>query len=158
MMKLGMCPINTRDENVGFTMERRNTVQRGMVLDAVRKLQNHPTADDVYTVIHQENPKVGKGTVYRNLNILSEAHEIRRVEISGGADRFDHTLCEHYHVLCVKCNALFDVDMEALPDLKKSIRDAHGVQFLDYDILFKGICPDCQDKEDMMSTPQKIIM
>jgi len=28
--------------------------------------------------------------------------------------------------------------------LREKIRDTHGFEFLDYDIVFKGICSDCQ--------------
>ena len=126
---------------------RRNTIQRGMVLDAVRSLKDHSTADNVYSFIIKEHPTIGKGTVYRNLNILAEEGEIKRVEIPDGPDRFDHTLKEHYHVKCVKCNRLFDVDIEVIPDIKSFINDTHGIMFLDYDILFKGICPDCQENK-----------
>lgn len=125
-------------------MERRNTIQREMVLNAVRSLKNHPTADEVYALIIKKHPTIGKGTVYRNLNILAEEKEIRKLEIPDGPFRFDHILKEHYHVKCVTCSKVFDVDLDGLPDLKKCIHDTHGIQFLEYDILFKGICPICK--------------
>lgn len=128
-------------------MERRNTIQREMVLNAVKALRNHPTAEEVFFKIFEEHPSIGKGTVYRNLNILAEEGTIRRVEVPEGPDHFDHTLKEHYHVRCVKCNKVFDVDMDAVADLKQCIHDAHGIKFLDYDILFKGICSNCQKEE-----------
>lgn len=126
-------------------MERRNTIQREMVYNAVISLSNHATADEVYALIIKDHPSIGKGTVYRNLNILAEEGAIRKVDIPDGPYRFDHTLDEHYHVKCVKCGKLFDVDMEVLPDLEKCIHDTHGIQFLDYDILFRGICSDCRN-------------
>lgn len=129
-------------------MERRNTVQREIVLDAVRRLRGHVTAEEVYSLIHREHPSIGKGTVYRNLNILAETGEARRVEIPNGPDRYDHTLVEHYHVRCVRCNEVFDVDMDVLPNLKECIHDNHGMKFLAYDILFKGVCYTCQKKEE----------
>lgn len=125
-------------------MERRNTIQREMVLNAVRSLRSHVTADEVYTFIVKEHPNIGKGTVYRNLNILAEEKEIKKVEVPEGPTRFDHTLQEHYHVKCVRCGKVSDVEMEALPDLWEKIRDTKGIQYLEYDVIFKGICPDCQ--------------
>ena len=127
-------------------MERRHTIQKELVLNAVRSLRSHVTAEEVYKHIIKKHPSVGKGTVYRNLNVLSDEGEILKVEIPNGSDRFDFTLDEHYHVKCVGCGNVFDVDMEALPDLKKQIHDTHGIKFLGYDILFKGICMECQKK------------
>ncbi len=126
-------------------MERRNTIQRECVLNAVRTLRNHATAEDVYTLVTKEHPSIGKGTVYRNLNILVQEGEITKVEVPGGPDRFDHTLGEHYHVKCVKCNGISDVEIDEIPDLNTCISDTHGIRLLGYDILFKGICPACQE-------------
>lgn len=125
-------------------MDRRNTIQKDLVFNAVTSLKNHPTADEVYAWIIREYPSVGKGTVYRNLNILSEEGKIRKIEIPDGSDCFDHTLTAHYHVKCIKCHRIFDVDMDVLPDLRNQIHDTHGFDFLDYDILFKGICQNCK--------------
>ena len=98
-------------------------------------------------VTRQEHPGIGKGTVYRNLGILSEEGSIRRVEVPNGPDRFDFTLRNHYHGRCVRCGEVFDVDIDEMPGLIERIRDPHGMQFLSYDIMFKAICPACQMKE-----------
>lgn len=37
------------------------------------------------------------------------------------------------------------MDMDELTNLKEKIHDTHGMEFLDYDILFKGICPACKE-------------
>lgn len=127
-------------------MDRRNTVQKELVLEKVREMRSHVTADDVYAQIHNAHPSISKGTVYRNLSLLADEGEIRRVEIPDGPDRFDFTLEDHYHVRCVKCGEVFDVDMDAITDISSRIKDTHGMKFLDYDILFKGVCPACQNK------------
>lgn len=128
-------------------MERRNTIQKDLVLRTVQELKRHLTADEVYEFIKKEHPTIGRGTVYRNLKILVEEGAIRKVEVPDGSDRFDFTLKDHYHVKCVKCGDIFDVDMEQLPNLKAKIRDTHGMEFLGYDIFFKGICPACRATE-----------
>lgn len=126
-------------------MLRRNTVQKDLVLHTVRNLRSHVTAQQVYEVIVKDHPSVGMGTVYRNLNILAQEGQIKKIPIPDGADCFDFTLDEHYHVRCIKCNKVADVDMEAI-NLKGNIRDNKGFSFLDYEILFNGICSDCQDQ------------
>ena len=126
-------------------MTTRNTIQRLLVYEAVNKLQCHATADEVYNSIVKEHPNISRATVYRNLNLLSETGEIRKIEIPGGADRFDHRCHDHCHVKCEKCGRLFDVDMEYITGLEKNINNDHGFRFTGYDILFRGICPDCQE-------------
>ena len=119
-------------------MERRNTIQKELVKKAVFELKRHVTADEVYEFIKKDHSRIGKGTVYRNLSILADEGAIRKVEIPNGPDCFDFTLRKHYHVRCIKCGTVSDVDMDEILNLENRIQDTHGIQFLDYDILFKG--------------------
>ena len=123
---------------------RRNTIQKDLVRNAVYEMKRHVTANEVYEFIKESYPTIGKGTVYRNLDILVEEGALRKVEVSEGPNRFDFTLKNHYHVRCVKCGEVSDVDMDEIPDLMKKIHDTHGIEFLDYDISFKGICQKCR--------------
>ena len=124
-------------------MIKRNTIQCSIVLETVNKLHNHATADEIYDVIAKDHPNISKGTVYRNLNQLSEIGEIRKMEIPGESYHFDHICSDHYHVKCAKCGKVFDVDMEFIKDLEKSIKNTHGFKFTGHNIIFSGICPDC---------------
>ena len=91
---------------------KRNTIQCSLVLDMVNKLQSHATADEIYDAIVQDHPHISRGTVYRNLNRLAEIGKIRKINIPGRAERFDHLCHDHYHVRCEKCGRIFDVDMD----------------------------------------------
>lgn len=122
---------------------KRNTIQRSLTLEAVQKLKNHPTADEVYEEISAEHPTISKGTVYRNLNQLADSGEIRKMEIPSCPDHFDHCCHEHYHIRCLKCGRVFDIDMDYISDLEKSVKYAYGFAIKGYDLVFKGICPDC---------------
>ena len=125
-------------------MIKRNTIQCALVLEAVNKLQCHATADEIYNALVKEHPNISKGTVYRNLLRLCETGDIRKREIPGGAVRIDHLSSNHYHARCVKCGRVFDVDMEYVADIEKSIKDTHGFVFTGHDIVFKGICSECK--------------
>jgi Fur family ferric uptake transcriptional regulator/Fur family peroxide stress response transcriptional regulator len=124
-------------------MTKRSTIQRSLVLATVKELQRHATAEEVYDAIMKNYPDISRATVYRNLNLLSDIGEIRKVEIPNGADRYDHQLHAHYHARCVKCGRVFDVEMEFIADLEQSVKDTHGFEFTGHDIIFKGICLEC---------------
>ena len=124
-------------------MIRRNTIQCSLVLEAVRKLHSHASADEIYDEIVKEHPNVSRATVYRNLNRLAEMGKIRKIEIPDGPDCFDHICHPHYHVKCAICGRVYDVDMEYIAYLEKKIRDTHGFEFIGHNIIFQGICPDC---------------
>lgn len=126
-------------------MIKRNTIQCTLVFETVNKLKCHATADEVYEALVQEHPNISRGTVYRNLQRLCDTGKIRKIEVPCGADRFDHLCSEHYHVNCIKCGRVFDVDMPYMTHLEQTIPDAHGFVFTEHDIIFKGICPECQN-------------
>ena len=128
-------------------MQTRNTVQRQIVLRAVRSMHDHPTADGVYAVVAAEHPSISKATVYRNLNQLALQGEILRVPVSNGADRFDFNIKEHYHVRCTECGGVYDVFLSQMPDLLDKIEDDSGVLIKGYDILFEGVCAACRAKK-----------
>ena len=121
----------------------RSTIQRSLILEAVKEMRRHVTADEVYEEIVKKHPDIGRGTVYRNLNLLSDIGEIRKVEMPGGAALFDHLRQDHYHAKCVKCGRVFDVAMEVLTDLEKNIKDTQGFVFTGHDIIFKCVCREC---------------
>ena len=125
-------------------MIRRNTIQCALVLDAVNKLKCHATADEIYDELVKEHRNISRGTVYRNLQRLCGTGSICRRQIPGSADRYDHICGDHYHARCLKCGRVFDVDMDYMKGLEKSVKDAHGFRLTGHDIIFKGLCPDCQ--------------
>lgn len=108
-----------------------------MVLDAVNEMHRHVTADQIYTFVKEKYPSIGRGTVYRNLGILVEEGKVRKAEVPDGSDRFDFTLENHYHVECVKCGEIFDVDMDVISELEKRIRDTHGMKYISHDIFLR---------------------
>ena len=117
-----------------MAVQKRNTIQRQLVISAVRSLSNHPTAEEVYNRIVLDYPDISKGTVYRNLNSLVDSGLLHRVSVPSSADRYDHMLTKHYHVQCVKCHRFMNVD-----DLDYRMEN--------HNIVFQGVCPECQIEE-----------
>ena len=63
---------------------RRNTIQKDLVRNTVYEMRRHVTANEVYEFIKEAYPRIGKGTVYRNLDILVEEGALRKVEVPDG--------------------------------------------------------------------------
>ncbi|MEQ3364043.1 Fur family transcriptional regulator [Raoultibacter massiliensis] len=124
----------------------RNTIQRALVLEAVQSLHEHPTSADVYEAVRAKHPNISRATVYRNLGVLADKGEVLRVEVAGGADRYDFFNEPHYHARCRQCGMIFDVDMPYRSDLTEDVIDSHGFKIEGHQIMFDGVCPDCQKK------------
>lgn len=127
-------------------MIKRNTIQKQLILNAVRNLRNHPTADDVYNYIVQNHPNISKGTVYRNLNSLAEDGILIKISVPDAADRFDDTLKKHYHIKCMECKEFMDVNLDYMQELDDKVSEMTKYKIFSHDIVFKGICQSCADK------------
>ena len=126
-------------------MAKRNTIQRQLVIAAVRFLADHPTAEEVYDRITMEYPDISKGTVYRNLNSLVESGLLGKVSVPSGADRFDHILAKHYHIKCTHCGKYMNVeDLDYFQDLDQKVAAVTHYKMEHHDIVFSGLCPECQ--------------
>lgn len=132
----------TAVDNQGATT--RNTIQRTLVLEAVQSLHNHPTSADVYEVVREKYPHISRATVYRNLGVLANKGDVLRIEVPNGADRYDFRNKPHYHAKCRVCGGVFDIEMAQLDDLMDRVTDAHGFAIEDHEVIFNGVCPDCQ--------------
>lgn len=126
-------------------IRRRHTRQRQVVLDAVRARYDHPSADDIYLDVRMIDSKLGRGTVYRNLNLLSEMGEITHVRVPG-ADRYDSRTDLHYHLICIGCGAVSDVAVPYRNDLDSEVSETTGFYITRHRTIFEGLCPQCQRK------------
>ena len=63
------------------------TKQRKVILEELRKLKTHPSADEIYNIVRERLPRISLGTVYRNLEILSDAGVILKLDVAGSQKR-----------------------------------------------------------------------
>ena len=71
--------------------------QREAIKSYLASTTSHPTADTVYMHVRKEFPNISLGTVYRNLNLLTDLGEAVKITTPDGADRFDGNTNPHYH-------------------------------------------------------------
>lgn len=100
--------------------QRRNAKQRQLVLDAVKARRDHPSADQIYLDVRAIDNKISRGTVYRNLKLLTQSGELLKVKVPN-ADRFEYRLDFHYHILCTKCNAVCDAPLSYHKELDREM-------------------------------------
>lgn len=124
----------------------RMTHQRELILEELGKCHNHPTADALYERIKKKLPRISLATVYRNLEILSEAGMIRKLEISGRQKRFDKEIEQHDHVFCVQCRRVDDIKFDQSRLISLEEGDSQGYRISGCRVEFFGVCPKCQAK------------
>lgn len=126
-------------------MKLSTTSQRRILLEELRKLKSHPTADELYTIIRERLPRVSLGTVYRNLEVMSDAGMILKLECGGKQMRFDGNSMAHHHMRCPHCGAVEDVCPEGAEELEALLdKLLERNSFEGYSLEFKGLCANCR--------------
>jgi Fur family ferric uptake transcriptional regulator len=121
----------------------RLTTQRQIILEELSKVTSHPTANEVYDMVRRRLPRIGLGTVYRNLELMAESGMILKIEVGGTQKRFDATVTPHYHVRCVECGKVDDIKMPVQHDINKTAAQASHYQILGHHVEFTGLCSEC---------------
>lgn len=122
----------------------RMTRQRQGILEELRNTDTHPSADELFGRVRRQMPRISLGTVYRNLEILSELGEIQTIEMAGSLKRFDGVAKNHYHIRCVTCDRLIDAPLEVSQSLENAVQTQTDFHILGHKVEFTGICPDCR--------------
>jgi Fur family ferric uptake transcriptional regulator len=122
----------------------RLTTQRQIILEELAKVKTHPTASELYDMVRKRLPRIGLGTVYRNLELMAENGMILKLEVGGTQKRFDATTDTHYHIRCSNCGKVDDIDTPVLEELVKEAAASSSYQVLGHHVEFSGICPSCQ--------------
>ncbi len=123
---------------------RRATVQRRMVLEAVLELDDHPTADQVYEALIGREPGIARTTVYRSLDELGRMGLISKASHLGSAVRYDARADHHHHLVCLRCDAVIDIDDERLDAVGAPDTSAFGFEVTDVRVQLCGLCRSCR--------------
>jgi Fur family ferric uptake transcriptional regulator len=126
-------------------MSLRQTRQRELVLEIVRGTMDHPSADQVFRQARRRLPRIGLGTVYRNLKDLAAQGLIREIHAGGATARFDANMGRHYHIRCVDCGRLGDLPMSVDDGLEREAGRATSYEILGHQVEVLGRCPNCQN-------------
>ena len=128
---------------------KKNTIQRQLIANAVKDLNIHATAEQVFDHIIQEYPSIGRATVYRNLAQMAESGELLKFQNCSGTTHYDHNCHDHYHFVCNSCGCVFDVDGD-FSDLIPRCKNTCGFDISECHVLFTGICWACKEKESII--------
>jgi len=93
------------------------TPQRVVILEAIYKLNNHPTADNIIEYIRELHPNIATGTVYKVLETLVENGLIKKVTTDKDIMRYDGIIENHHHLYCSECDLIEDYKDEELDKL-----------------------------------------
>lgn len=122
---------------------RRLTMQRRLVLEAVRRARHHVTADEVAKRVRAVAAEVDASTVYRNLEALEELGYITHTHI-GRVTKWHRADTEgHGHLVCRSCHQEEEVALEVLDPLARRLRARYGFRADLAHAAIEGLCSRC---------------
>ena len=126
-------------------LKRNYSRQRQAVKDYLTSTKEHPTADTVYLNVKQEYPNISLGTIYRNLNLLTDMGEAIKISTAEGKDRFDGNPAPHNHFHCAACNQVLDLDLDMLhiDKINQVANDGFSGIITSSATMFYGTCSNC---------------
>jgi Fur family peroxide stress response transcriptional regulator len=105
------------------------TPQRIAILEAIIKLNNHPTAENIIDYIRNNHPNIATATVYKVLDALAANELINKVKTEKDIMRYDAIMESHHHIYCSDSDRIEDYNDNELNELlekyfeKKKIPD-----------------------------------
>ena len=130
-----------------------NTKQREAILNYIVSLENtHVTAAQITRHFEKEAVPIGKATIYRHLDKLTENGKLRRYVtdgISGACYQYvgsDDIGDAHLHLKCESCGELLHLECDALEDLERHVFNNHAFQVNTTKTVLYGMCDDCLQK------------
>jgi Fur family transcriptional regulator, peroxide stress response regulator len=126
------------------TDKLKQTRQRELVLSLLKDNYSHPSADWIYEEARKKIPDISKGTVYRNLAVLTEKGKITELELGGSVTRYEPRQPFHYHFKCDRCGKVADINLPVARKLNHDAALATGFKITGHQLEFHGLCLGCQ--------------
>jgi Fur family transcriptional regulator, peroxide stress response regulator len=93
------------------------TPQRIAILEAIIKLNNHPSAENIIEYIRVNHPNIATATVYKVLDALEFSELIKRVKTEKDIMRYDAFMDNHHHLYCSESERIEDFVDEELNEM-----------------------------------------
>ncbi len=121
------------------------TNQKLKIMEHLKKVKTHPTAEMVYNAVSKDLPAISLATVYRNLNLLAEQGKILRLEINGEY-HYDGFCDSHQHLVCTNCGKIIDLGKKEISDYAMKKIKSSDFEINSVKIMFYGVCKDCKEE------------
>lgn len=135
-----------------MSSQKYNTKQKEILLQIFKETKDkHITVEDINFYLNERNIKIGKSTIYRNLDELVKNNIIRKYFIEEGFGACyqyneESSKCkEHFHLKCIFCNKLIHIDCDFLKDINEHIKKYHKFYVENNKTVLYGKCQECSD-------------
>lgn len=127
-------------------MIRKQSKQRDIVLNYMKNIHAHVSAEQIFEDLNKNHKTISLATVYRNLNVLVQMKELKKIAHPIYGYVYDYGQAPHYHLHCTCCDNIYDIPLPYMLELDSKLQENSGVTVFSHEIMVKGICERCKGK------------
>ncbi len=125
----------------------RLTAARRAVLETLLSAGGHISADELFELLRQAGSEVGRMTVYRTLDLLTELGLVRPIYQGTGAAHYIVLMDgHHHHLICTRCHAVIEVDSCVVSNIERRVMGDNDFEVHGHLLEVFGICGACREK------------
>lgn len=126
----------------------RNSKQRQAILDVIETDCSHLSAEEIYQQVRLAHPRISLGTVYRNLDALTEQGMVERTIFADGKSRYETARHDHHHhLICLQCGEIEDLPQCPMDPGLKNYLEELNFEPVHHHFEIYGYCTHCQHQD-----------
>ncbi|QPJ65855.1 MAG: transcriptional repressor [Candidatus Nitrohelix vancouverensis] len=122
------------------------TRQRRSVLNAFLECEKHVSAEELYKLVTEKEPKIGLATVYRTLALLTQSQLAQELDFGDGQKRYEHRFMHshHDHMICTECGKILEFNHPLIEKFQEEVATRNGFTITSHKLHMFGICSECR--------------
>lgn len=106
------------------------------------------TAQEIDDRLRAQGRSVGRASVYRILEVLTELRLVQRIDVGQGVARYERHLPDgehHHHLVCDSCGQIAPFSDPTLEQAIERVCRSLSFAVDDHDVVLRGSCSACRD-------------
>lgn len=136
----------------------RITQPRRAIVRALLEEESPSSAAQVHERASAHCPGIGLVTIYRTLDLLSEAGFVRRIHSQNGCHGYAPTPRGHWHhIVCRRCGAAVEFEGCDLVPFLNRLSAETGYTVEEHLLELVGLCAECQGRPDPLPPSEQAL-
>lgn len=120
---------------------------RNAVVELLEQQRCALTAQEIDDRLRARGRSVGRASVYRILELLTELRLVQRIDVGQGVARYERHQPDgdhHHHLVCDHCGRVAPFEDPALEQAIERVSRRLSFAVDDHDVVLHGACGDCR--------------
>ena len=121
------------------------TKQRRVVLNVFLECKDHVSVEELYSIVSEQEPKIGLATIYRTLALLTKSGLALEMDFGDGQKRYESSFmsAHHDHMVCTECGTIIEFNHPLIEKYQEEIAIQNGFKITSHKLDLFGHCSNC---------------